>query len=161
MPWWGWLIIGFGLMAAELLGVEAAYYLIFVGFAAIVTGLLGLAGLDLPIWGQWLLFATLAIASMVLFRRKLYDRFRGGLPAFGNSLIDAVVTPKEDVPPGGRCRVRLRGSTWSAENVGAAPLAGGQPAKVVATDGTLLKITSVSDSKERASDAQGTHAQDT
>ena len=41
MPWWGWLIIGFGLMAAELLGIEAAYYLIFVGVAAILTGLVG------------------------------------------------------------------------------------------------------------------------
>ena len=148
MPWWGWLIIGFGLMAAELLGVEAAYYLIFVGVAAILTGLVGFGGLDLPIWGQWLLFAVLAIASMVLFRRKLYDRFRGGLPAFGNSLIGATVSPGEDVPPGGRCRVRLRGSTWSAENAGAAPIEGGQNARVVATDGTLLKITSVSDARD-------------
>ena len=147
MPWWGWLIIGFGLMAAELLGVEAAYYLIFVGVAAILTGLIGLAGLDLPIWVQWLLFSTLAIASMVLFRRKLYERFRGGLPAFGNSLIGATVSPSDDVSPGGRCRVRLRGSTWSAENAGAAPIKGGQNAKVVATDGTLLKITSVSDAE--------------
>lgn len=145
MPWWGWLIIGVGLMAAELLGVEAAYYLIFVGVAAILTGLVGFAGLDLPIWGQWLLFATLAIGSMVLFRRKLYDRFRGGLPAFGNSLIGATVSPEEYVPPGGRCRVRLRGSTWSAENVGAAPIEGGQQARVVATDGALLKVESVSD----------------
>ena len=148
MPWWGWLIIGFGLMAAELLGIEAAYYLIFVGVAAILTGLAGLAGLELPIWGQWLLFSTLAIASMVLFRRKLYDRFRGGLPAFGNNLIGAVITPDADVPPGGRCRVRLRGSTWSAENVGTAPIAGGEPASVVATDGTLLKVAPVSNTEE-------------
>ena len=154
MPWWGWLIIGFGLMAAELLGVEAAYYLIFVGVAAILTGLAGLAGLDLPIWGQWLLFAVLAIASMVLFRRKLYDRFRGGLPALGNSLIGATVSPGEEVPPGGRCRVRLRGSTWSAENTGAGAIEVGQQARVVATDGTLLKIVSVSDSKERVADAK-------
>ena len=148
MPWWGWLIIGFGLMAAELLGIEAAYYLIFVGVAAILTGLAGLAGLELPIWGQWLLFSALAVASMVLFRRKLYDRFRGGLPAFGNSLIGAVVSPGEDVPPGGRCRVRLRGSTWSAENIGATPIESGQQARVVATDGTLLKVEAVSSTQD-------------
>ena len=145
MPWWSWLVIGFGLMAAELLGVEAAYYLIFVGVAAILTGLVGFAGLDLPIWVQWLLFSTLAIASMVLFRRKLYDRFRGGLPAFGNSLIGVSVSPGEDLPPGGRCRVRLRGSTWDAENAGAGVIEGGRPARVIATDGTLLKVESVSD----------------
>ena len=148
MPWWGWLIIGFGLMAAELLGIEAAYYLIFVGVAAILTGLVGLSGLDLPIWFQWLLFSTLAITSMVLFRRKLYERFRGGLPAFGNSLIGQTVSPAEDVPPGGRGRVRLRGSTWSAENVGAAIIGGGQQARVTATDGTLLKIEAVSGTQD-------------
>ena len=149
MPWWGWLIIGFGLMAAELLGIEAAYYLIFVGVAAILTGLAGLAGLELPIWGQWLAFSTLAIASMVLFRRKLYGRFRGGLPAFGNSLIGESVSLNEDVRPGGRCRVRLRGSTWSAQNVGAVAIEGGQQAQVVATDGTLLKIELISDATDR------------
>ncbi len=160
MPWWGWLIIGFGLMAAELLGIEAAYYLIFVGFAAILTGLAGLAGLELPIWGQWLLFSILAITSMVLFRRSLYDRFRGGLPAFGNSLIGAAVLPGEDVPPGGSCRVRLRGTTWSAENVGTSPIEGGQQARVVATDGTLLKITSVADPQVPLSSARAKDTRD-
>ena len=148
MPWWGWLIIGFGLMAAELLGIEAAYYLIFVGVAAILTGLVGLVGLDLPIWGQWLLFATLGIASMVLFRGKLYDRFRGGLPAFGNSLIGATVSLDEDLAPGRRCRVRLRGSTWTAQNTGTAVIASGQQAKVAATDGTLLKIEVISETQD-------------
>ena len=147
MPWWGWLIIGFGLMAAELLGIEAAYFLIFVGVAAILTGLVGLVGLDLPIWGQWLLFATLGIASMVLFRRKLYDRFRGGLPAFGNSLIGATVNLGEDLAPGQRCRVRLRGSTWTAQNTGTAVIASGQQARVAATDGTLLKIEAISETQ--------------
>ncbi|MYF12689.1 MAG: hypothetical protein F4229_17240 [Gammaproteobacteria bacterium] len=70
MPWWGWLTIGFGLMAAELLGIEAAYYLIFVGVAAILTGLAGLVGLELPIWGQWLAFSILAIASKCFPIRK-------------------------------------------------------------------------------------------
>ena len=36
---------------------------------------------------------------MVLFRRQLYERFRGGLPALGNSLIGQTVSPAEDVPP--------------------------------------------------------------
>ena len=42
MNWWGWLIIGFVLMGAELTAVDAAFYLIFVGAAAILMGALGL-----------------------------------------------------------------------------------------------------------------------
>ena len=145
MPWWGWLIIGFGLAVAELLGVEAAYYLIFVGFAAILTGLVGLAGLALPAWGQWLLFSVLAIGSMVLFRRRLYDRFRSAAPASMGTLIGQTVEVPAEVAPGGRCRVRLRGSTWSAENVGTTPLRTGERARVVATESALLKIEALPD----------------
>ena len=140
MSWWGWLIIGFGLAAAELLGVEAAYYLIFVGFAAIFMGLLGLAGLTLPIWVQWLLFSVVAITAMVLFRAKLYNRLRGNVGSPIRTLVGELVEVPADVAPGGRCRVRLRGSTWSAQNVGGTPLNAGQQAHITATDGGLLKI---------------------
>ena len=142
MVWWGWLVIGFGLMTVELLGLEAAFYLVIIGIAAIVTGLLGLIGLTLPIWGQWVLFAGLAIASMLLFRQNLYMRLRGSTPESGNPLVGEVVRLSEDVAPGARCRVALRGSTWSGRNVGSEPVAAGGQAEVIAVDGTVLEIES-------------------
>ena len=63
MPWWGWVTLGILLLGAELVGVDAAFYLMFVGAAAICIGILGLGGMDLPIWGQYLAFAALAITS--------------------------------------------------------------------------------------------------
>ncbi len=140
MNWWGWLIVGFVLMGAELTAVDAAFYLIFVGAAAIFMGILGLAGLTLPVWGQWVLFSVLAVGSMVLFRRKLYDRLRGGAEGFDGSAAGAMVAVEEIVPPGGRTRVRLRGSQWTAVNVGPAPIAAGADARVVEADGLELKI---------------------
>jgi len=77
MSWWGWMIVGIVLVGAELM-TDAAFYLVFAGAAAILVGLLVVAGLGLPVWAQWVAFSVLAIASMVLFRRKLYDRLRGG-----------------------------------------------------------------------------------
>ena len=47
MPWWGWMIFGALLLGAELLGVDAGFYLVFIGLAAALTGLLELAGLGL------------------------------------------------------------------------------------------------------------------
>ena len=77
MPWWGWVSMGIILMGVELTAVDAAFYLIFVGAAAVCVGLVGLAGVDLPVWGQLLGFAILAVAFMVMFRGRLYDRIRG------------------------------------------------------------------------------------
>ena len=63
MTWWGWIIGGAILFAAELAFVNAQFYLVFVGSAAIVTGLLTIAA-GLAPWLQWGLFAILAIVSM-------------------------------------------------------------------------------------------------
>ena len=56
MVWWGWLVIGVLLLGAELFIIEADFFLVFLGVAAIVTGLLGLAVPALPEWAQWLIF---------------------------------------------------------------------------------------------------------
>ena len=52
------------LLCAELFAIDAQFYLIFIGAGAIVVGLIGLAGIDFPIWAQWLLFAVLSITAM-------------------------------------------------------------------------------------------------
>ena len=39
MPWWGWIVVGVVLLAAELLAIEAQFYLVLLGVAALLTGL--------------------------------------------------------------------------------------------------------------------------
>lgn len=151
MAWWLWLVLGGALAALELLG-DAAFYLIFLGAAAVLVGLLQLAGADLPIWAQWLLFAVSSIVSMVLFRRKLYDRVRGGLPGFDNANAGAVAEVLEDVAAGGRTRVELRGSHWTATNVGVTAIVAGAQARVVETKGTHVTIEALTN-PDAAADA--------
>lgn len=140
MSWWGWLIVGIVLAGAEL-ATDAAFYLVFAGAAAICVGLLGLAGVGLPAWAQWVAFSTLAVASLVLFRRKCYDRLRGGgREEFRHPAVGATVEVDEEVAPGGRTRVRLQGTRWTAVNVGPGRIARGAGAVVVDTDGVALEI---------------------
>ena len=146
MPWWAWMVAGFGLMALELAGVEAAFYIVFLGAAAVAVGVAEAAGAGLPIWGQWVLYAVLTVAFMVLFRRKLYERVRGSAPGFDNSTVGETVDVTEDVPPGGRTRVAMRGSPWRATNVGTGAIAAGTRARVVAVRGTTVDIVSASTS---------------
>ena len=139
MTWWGWLVVGIVLVGAELM-TDAAFYLVFAGVAAIVVGLLVVAGVGLPVWAQWVAFSVLAIASMVLFRGKLYDRLRGGAPGMQHAAVDALVTVEEEVAPGRRTRVRLHGTQWTAVNVGWESIAAGAEARVAEVDGVELRI---------------------
>ena len=149
MPWWGWLSVGVVLMGVELTAVDAAFYLIFVGAAAVCVGIAGLAGAELPVWGQLLGFAVLAVVSMVWFRRKLYDRIRGGLPGFEYQVAGRIVSVDEAVPLGGQTRVSLQGTQWTAVNVGTAPITAGARARVVGRDSVNLSIEGLA---ERAPD---------
>ena len=44
MHWWVWIVIGAILLGSELAFVEAQFYLVFLGAAALVVGLLDFAG---------------------------------------------------------------------------------------------------------------------
>jgi len=65
MLWYGWMILGAFLLGAELIGVNAQFYLVFLGVSAALVGLLGLFGVVLPEWGQWLAFTAMSLAFFV------------------------------------------------------------------------------------------------
>ena len=140
MPWWAWLIVGCVLAGIELTGADLAFYFIFLGVSALIVGLVQLGGGDLALWEQWLLFAVLAIASMLLFRKRLYLRLHARMPGFDNTPAGEVVRVSRNLAVGERTRVELRGSQWTATNVGAGPIAAQSPARVVGTRGAGLSI---------------------
>ena len=140
MPWWIWLIGGLALMGVELTAVDAAFYLMFLGAAAVLVGLLELGGVGLPAWGQWLVYAILAITSLVLFRKRLYSRLRGGLPGYESVAAGGLVHVAGDLAVGGETRVRYRGTEWTARNLGPEVIAAGATARVVQAEGTVLEI---------------------
>jgi len=140
MPWWGWIVIGTLIFCAELFAIDAQFYLIFIGSGAIVVGLAELLGLHLPAWGQWLLFAFLSVGSMVLFRRKLYDKIRGGAAPVSDSVIGGHIVLESELAPGASTRAGYRGSTWTVWNVGGQPIPAGSSATIEAVEGLTLKV---------------------
>ena len=139
-------------MVLELAAIDAAFYLVFLGAAAVLVGIAVLGDPTLPVWVQWLLYGVLAVASMVFFRRKLYDRARGGAQGFDNSTVGEVVEVAEDVPAGGRTRVAMRGSEWTATNVGTAAIDAGTQARIVGLSGAAVNIVAMSADPTPASD---------
>jgi len=140
MVWWSWMIIGVLLLAAELFIIEADFFLVFLGVAAIVTGLLALAMPTLPEWGQWLVFAGLALVSMVFFRKRVYRLLRRDVPDMANDMLLEHLQLPVGLPIDGTCRVELRGSTWTARNVGPVPIAMGARVRIVGVDGITLRV---------------------
>lgn len=141
MEWWIWLVLGMGLLASEVV-VAGTFVLLFFGLGALAVGVLALAGVAGPLWGQLGLFGLVSAASFAMFRRRLIE---GMKPAheLEHSLADVVggtAFVDADIPPGGRGQAQYRGAPWAAENTGRTALSKGQRARVLGVDGLTLRI---------------------
>ena len=140
MTWWSWMIIGAVLLGAELLAVDAQFYLVFLGISAALVGLAGLFGIVMPEWMQWTVFAALSMISFFTFRKSLYEKIRGGAVGFRESILGDSVSITDDLAPGSDARIEYRGTKWTAKNVGGEVISGGSRARVVKVDGLTLHV---------------------
>src|ERR1700760_1214158 len=140
MQWWAWIAVGAILLVSELAFIDAQFYLVFVGSAALVVGFLALAGGADAIWLQWLIFAALTVVTMVTFRRRVYERLRRNLPVMHAAPVGESLVLPTDLAPGNSCRLEFRGSTWTAVNGGESPIDAGGRARVDRVDGVTLVV---------------------
>ncbi len=143
MTWWAWIILGVVLLSAELLAIDAQFYLVFLGISAILVGVAGSLGPDLPPWIEWLSFAALSVLTMFTVRRQLYEKVRGRPLGTVESDVGGLVALPEELAPGKSCRAEYRGSLWTAVNVGSRPIPAGAEARIEAVDGLTLRVRSV------------------
>jgi membrane protein implicated in regulation of membrane protease activity len=137
-PAWLWLTGGVILRIAEV--VAPGFFLMFVGVAAILTGLVAflIPGLSLL---QVALFAVLAVTIARVWGRRIYAR-RYDLnpdPFLNNRvgrMLGQVVTVVEPVDKH-RGRVQVGDSVWSARG---GPAAIGERVRIVDIDGNCLKV---------------------
>jgi len=139
MPWWGWIVVGAALLGAETV-VDAQFYLVFFGVAALATGTLALLGVAGPAWVQWAIFGVLCIAGAAGFRRRLYGMLRRVDGEVGQGTVGELAIARAPIAPGGRGQVELRGTVWEARNTGAAPIAAGESARVERVEGLVLSL---------------------
>jgi membrane protein implicated in regulation of membrane protease activity len=139
MPWWGWIVIGALLLSSELF-VPTDFFLVFLGVAALAVGLVGIAGLALPAWGQWLLFAALALVLLVGVRRIIKGRLPPPAAAADDTLVGEIALIHERLDAGATGRAELRGALWSARNADATALEPGTRARVERVEGLLLHV---------------------
>jgi len=143
MAWWAWIVLGIGFLGVEMLLIDAQFYLVFIGLSAALVGLLGLLGVGLPEWGQWLAFSVLAITAMLTFRRRIYELVRGNTGVVEERLtVGDRVTVAARLEPGQSARVEYRGSSWTARNTGELAIEAGREAVIERVDGLTLHVKS-------------------
>ena len=136
-PEWLWLSGGVLLLIMEV--IAPGFFLVFVGAAAVLTGLLVLL-LGLGTAAQLALFALLAVIAVTIGRRFYANRNspssdpllndRAGR-LVGRSVTVVAAISEEDG------RVRVGDSEWSARG---GPAAVGDRVRVVGVDGNCLNV---------------------
>jgi membrane protein implicated in regulation of membrane protease activity len=137
MVWWHWLVIAVVLAALEtfLPGAVAIWF----AAAAAVIGIL-MVGVDLPWQYQWLGFAILGLAALLLYRvyRKRYPEEveqphlnQRGVQYIGSELV--LVEAIEQ----GQGRARLGDGVWKVEGP---ELPSGARVRVTGVKGAILTV---------------------
>ena len=136
------MIGGVILFGAELTFIDAQFYLVFVGSASIIVGLI-VATVAVENWAQWALFALLSIGSMALFRGRIYRRLRGHPPEVHTGPSGGALTLPMALVPGESCQAEHAGSFWTVQNDSAVPLPSGARVRIVRVQGLTLLVRPV------------------
>lgn len=145
MSWWAWAVLGFVLLAAELL-TPGGFYLLFFGVSGLIVGLLKLGGIAGPDWLQWVLFSLLSVTFIGFLRKPLVAKLSAhgigpGSPTVDtDTLVGEVAVAAEGIAPGATGRVEMRGSAWRACNRGVQAVVSGQRCVVERIEGLRLDI---------------------
>jgi len=140
MSWWGWIVGGAILLGAELAFVNAQFYLVFVGSAAIVVGLATAVVYSFAPWAQWAAFAILSLVLMVAFRRRLYQRLRGHPEPIQQGPVGGVMTLPVSLAPGESCRAEHGGTFWTVCNDSEQTISSGARAHIARVQGLTLLV---------------------
>ena len=138
MAWWIWIVIGFALLALEF--AATSLHLGFFAVGAFVVGLLVLFGVDLPIWVQLIIFTGVSLLAFFFLRPWLVRKLKLDQKKVVDSLVGEQAIALEEIPTQGLGRAEMRGTTWSARNVGETVLNRGQRCVVAAVDGLVIHV---------------------
>lgn len=139
MPWWAWILSGLVLLGLEL--VLGSFYLLFLGVAAIIVGLIAMFGANAPLWLEWLLFIAFSAGLVLLLRKPLIGKFNIRSDTRDiDTLVGLAAVAAESIPSGGIGKVEMRGTVWTAHNEGATALAPGQRCRVERVEGLSLWV---------------------
>lgn len=140
MPWWIWVLAAFLLLTIEFFSTTA--HIGFFAVGAFIVAILVGAGLSLPLWSQLLIFAISSVVLLIFVRPIVVRKLGLNKVPVVDTLVGMRGTALDDMDVSAGGKAELRGSTWSARNVGPAPLKKGQQFVVDHIEGLTLFVKS-------------------
>lgn len=141
---WAWMVLGFVLLAAEI--VVPGIFLLWIGLAAIATGVLSLLLWSAPFWVwqvQWLVFLALALISAYAGKRIMSGRNEESDQPLLNrreaQLVGRTATLAEPISEG-YGRIRIDDTMWRVRGPDAPA---GARVRVVSVDNSELVVEAV------------------
>ena len=141
IEFWHWGILGFVLLAAEML-LPTGFVLIWIGAAALITGAAAWLVPSLGWQVQLVMFGVLSVVSFFAWRRFHPQNLASDQPTLnrrGHSYVGRTFTLDTPIE-NGVGKLHVDDSQWRI-NGGDAPA--GTQVRVVAVDGTTLKVERV------------------
>ena len=142
MAWWVWVLAGFLLLIIEFFTTTAH-----VGFFAVGAFLVAImVSLDAggPLWFQLVFFASSSVILLIFIRPIIVKRLGLNKAPTVDQIAGEHAIVLEDMAASGDGRAEMRGTTWSARNVGATPLTRGQKCVVDRVVGLTLYVRAAS-----------------
>ena len=135
-----WAAFGLFLLVCEFF--VPGIFLMFFGIGALVAALLSWIIPVMPVACQWIVFAVVSLASLLMLRKRMKKVFAGRTTVSQDKLDDdftdrraTAVTPLE---PGAVGKVELHGAEWAA--TADEPIPANAQVVVVSRDGLQLKV---------------------
>lgn len=138
MSWWIWVLIGVALLAVEFASTTMHLGLFAVG--AFVVAILVAAGVDMPLWGELVTFTGVSVFALLFVRPVIVRKLRLNATKTVDSLVGEQAIALDEIGPSGVGKAEMRGTTWSARNVGETVLVRGQRCVVAAVEGLVIHI---------------------
>jgi membrane protein implicated in regulation of membrane protease activity len=134
-----WLIVGLVMLVAELLSVVLVF--VFFAIGAFVTAALAAMGLLPTIEIQILVFSSISLISLLVFRkhaRRLLDH-RGKSFEY-HEFVGETAMVIRDIPVSGEGKIYYRGAEWKAVSMHHRPIIAGSKVVITRADGIVLSV---------------------
>lgn len=141
IEFWHWLILGLVLMTLEVLAPATIF--LWLGFGALVTGVIAAFVPSLGLAAQIFLFALIALSSVFAWRYwRREDEVVSDTPDLNNRLYSHIGKhyPLTEAIQGGRGAIRVGDTAW---RVTGPDLPRGTTVEVIGVEGVIFKVKAV------------------
>ena len=138
MEWWFWVLVAFLLLTIEFFATTA--HIGFFAVGAFIVAILVGVGFVIPLWAQLLIFAISSVVLLVFVRPVIVRKLGLSKTHIVDTLVGEQAVMMTDLAVGDQGKAEMRGSTWTARNIGETPLLKGQRCVVEKVSGLTIHV---------------------